>query len=235
MIPWLEANDCFPPVERARRHPNGLLCAGGDLSPRRLLEAYRNGIFPWYSEGEPILWWSPDPRQVLFVDELHISRSLRRQLNGRRFEIRYDTAFRAVMQGCAAPRPHQDGTWITPEMIEAYCALHALGYAHCVETWLGGELVGGIYGVQIGRMFFGESMFSRATDASKVALVHLVARLRCMGVPLMDCQQETPHTSALGARAIPRAEFIARLRRLVDLPPLVPFAPTPDNAPSGSR
>jgi len=225
MIPRLRTDDPFPPVARALRYPNGLLCAGGDLSPRRLLDAYRRGIFPWYSEGEPILWWSPDPRQVLFADELHVSRSLRRRLNSRRFTIRYDTAFRQVMLGCAAPRPGQQGTWITPEMIEAYCELHAMGYAHCVEAWLDDELAGGIYGVQVGRMFFGESMFSRATDASKVALVHLIARLRCMGIPLMDCQQETPHTTSLGARPIPRAEFIRWVQQLVDLPPLAPFVP----------
>lgn len=235
MIPWLRKDTPFPPIERALRQPNGLLCAGGDLSSQRLLDAYRRGIFPWYGEGEPILWWCPDPRQVLFTDELHISRSLRRRLNRRRFEIRYDTAFRDVMLGCAAPRPKQDGTWITPEMIEAYCALHAMGYAHSVEAWLDGELAGGIYGVQIGRMFFGESMFSRATDASKVALVHLIARLRHMGVPLMDCQQETLHTTSLGARPIPRAEFIAWLQRLVDLPPLAPFAPALADESSGSK
>jgi len=231
MIPWLAPDSPFPPLARALRRPNGLLCAGGDLSPQRLLTAYRQGIFPWYSEGEPILWWSPDPRQVLFTDELHISRSLRRQLNKRAFYIRYNTAFRQVILGCAAPRRGQAGTWITDEMIEAYCALHALGYAHSVEAWQGGQLVGGLYGLLIGRVFFGESMFSRVDNASKVALVHLVARLRQMGVPLIDCQQETAHTASLGARPIPRRAFLSLLRQLVDQPPLAPFVPSAEVLP----
>jgi len=193
--------------------------------------AYRQGIFPWFSEGEPILWWSPDPRQVLFTDELHISRSLRRLLNKRAFYIRYDTAFRHVMLGCAAPRRGQSGTWITDEMIEAYCALHALGYAHSVEAWQDGQLVGGLYGLLIGRVFFGESMFSRVDNASKVALVHLVARLRQIGVPLIDCQQETAHTTSLGARPIPRRAFLSLLRQLVDQPPLAPFVPSAEVLP----
>jgi leucyl/phenylalanyl-tRNA--protein transferase len=224
MIPWLRADTPFPPVERALRRPNGLLAAGGDLSPQRLLDAYRHGIFPWYGEGEPILWWSPDPRMVLFIDELHISKSLRRRLSSRKFEIRINTAFRQVIERCAEPRPGQNGTWITPEMVEAYCTLHELGYAHSVETWLDGELAGGIYGVQIGRMFFGESMFTRVTDASKVALVHLVWQLMRMGVPLMDCQQETPHTASMGARPIPRSEFKRWLQKLVDAQPSAPFS-----------
>jgi len=231
MIPWLKPDSPFPPVERALKKPNGLLCASDDLSPGRLLAAYRCGVFPWYSEGEPILWWSPDPRQVLFTDELHVSRSLRRRLNKQAFQIRYNTAFRQVMLGCAAPRRGQADTWITREMIEAYCALHSMGYAHSVEAWQDGELVGGLYGLLIGRAFFGESMFSRANDASKVALVYLVARLRQIGVPLIDCQQETAHTTALGARPIPRQTFLGWLRRLVDLAPLAPFAPPTDSSP----
>lgn len=223
MIPWLRRDSPFPPVERALREPNGLLAGGADLSPQRLLAAYRQGIFPWYSADEPILWWSPDPRQVLFTGELHVSRSLRRRLNSARFDVRANTAFRKVMLGCAELRPGQSGTWITPEMVEAYCALHDLGYAHCVETWVDNQLAGGIYGLQIGRMFFGESMFSRATDASKVALVDLIGRLKRMGVPLMDCQQETAHTTSLGARPIPRRAFKAWLNALVDEPPVMPF------------
>ncbi len=214
-IPWLDEHDPFPPIEQARRFPNGLLCAGGSLSPKRLLEAYAHGIFPWYEEGEPILWWSPDPRQVLFVDELHISASLRRRLNSGRFQVTRDQAFEAVIHACATiPRRGQSGTWITPAMIHAYTALHHMGYAHSFETWLNGELVGGLYGVKIGRLFFGESMFSRVSDASKVALVHLVRWLRTEGVPLIDCQQETAHTTSLGARPIPRREFLAWVRRL---------------------
>lgn len=223
MIPWLRQHTPFPPIEQAMRKPDGLLAAGADLSPQRLLDAYRRGIFPWYGDDEPILWWSPDPRMVLFTDELHISRSLRRRLNGAAFEVRANTAFREVMMACAAPRDGQDGTWITAGMIEAYCALHKFGHAHSVETWQNGRLAGGIYGVQIGRMFFGESMFHRATDASKVALVHLMQRLRRMGVPLMDCQQETAHTAFMGGRPISRAEFKHWLEQLVDEPPAVSF------------
>jgi leucyl/phenylalanyl-tRNA--protein transferase len=215
MIPYLGPDTPFPPVERALRRPNGLLAAGANLSPQRLIDAYTHGIFPWYSEGEPIFWFSPDPRQVLFVDELHISKSLRRRLNKNPYEMRFDTSFRDVMLGCAAPRLGQTGTWITPDMLNAYCTLHKLGYAHCMETWRDGELVGGIYGVQIGRMFFGESMFSRVTDASKVALVHLVRYLRDNNMPLMDCQQETPHTTSLGARTIPRNIFQTWLSQLI--------------------
>jgi leucyl/phenylalanyl-tRNA--protein transferase len=223
MISYLRGSASFPPVESALHHPNGLLAAGGDLSPRRLLEAYRRGIFPWYTEGEPILWWSPTPRMVLFTHELHVSRSLRRRLNSRRFDVRADTAFRQVMEACAGPRRGQIGTWITSAMIDGYCALHALGHAHCVECWLDGALAGGVYGVQIGRMFFGESMFHFTTDASKVALVNLVQRLGRMGVPLMDCQQETAHTAAMGGRPIPRQEFSSWIERLVDSPPLLSF------------
>src|SRR5258706_10222366 len=174
MTPWLGGDAPFPPVSKALKSPNGLLCAGGDLSPRRIVEAYSRGIFPWYSEGDPILWWSPDPRMVLFPDELKISRSLRKSMAHDRYETRFDTAFRGVIEACAAPRDGQAGTWILPEMVEAYTTLHDLGHAHSVESWRKGELVGGLYGVSIGQVFFGESMFSRAPDASKVALVRLV-------------------------------------------------------------
>jgi leucyl/phenylalanyl-tRNA--protein transferase len=215
VIPWLARNASFPPIEDALADPNGLLAAGGDLSAKRLVAAYSQGIFPWFSEGQPILWWSPDPRMVLFVDELKVSRSLGKAVRRGTFELRTDTAFAQVMAACAAPRPDQHGTWIGPAMREAYGRLHRLGYAHSVESWQDGELVGGLYGIMIGRAFFGESMFARATDASKVALVRLVAILRTLGVPLIDCQQETGHLASLGARPIPRAEFAAWLGRLV--------------------
>jgi len=207
MIPWLKKGRGFPPVARALRRPNGLLAAGGDLSPERLLEAYRAGIFPWYSPGEPILWWSPDPRMVLFPDEFKVSRSLAKTLRNKPYEVRVDHDFRAVMSACAAPRPDQDGTWISAEVIDAYCRLHALGFAHSVETWIDGQLAGGLYGVALGGMFYGESMFARATDASKIALAHAVERLRAAGFGLVDCQMRTSHLASLGAREIERAEF----------------------------
>lgn len=215
MIPWLGPRDPFPPVESALRDPNGLLAAGGDLSPERLLDAYRQGIFPWFSEGEPVLWWSPDPRMVLFPGELKVSRSLAKALRNRDYEVRADTAFREVMEACAAPRRGQRGTWIMPKMVRAYCRLHRLGHAHSVETWIGGELAGGLYGIAIGQAFFGESMFSRAADASKIALVHLVRHLQRLGFGMIDCQQSTPLLASLGAREIPRAEFTRRLKDLV--------------------
>lgn len=218
MIHWLRAAESFPPIELALVDPNGLLAAGGDLTPERLLAAYRQGIFPWYSEGQPILWWSPDPRMVLFVDEFKVSRSLRRAVSRRDFDIRVDSAFESVVEGCAAPRDGQGGTWITPAMIDAYSRLHRLGYAHSVEAWTDGALAGGLYGVAIGRMFFGESMFARATDASKVALVHLVEMLKQRDMPLIDCQQQTPHLTRLGARLIPRRAFAEALARLVHSP-----------------
>ncbi|MCC6869515.1 MAG: leucyl/phenylalanyl-tRNA--protein transferase [Burkholderiales bacterium] len=222
MIAWLHARTPFPPVSAALADPNGLLAVGGDLAPRRLVDAYRRGIYPWYSQGQPILWWSPDPRMVLFVDELRVSRSLRRRVRSERFEVRIDTAFRAVVTACArTPRGGQAGTWITPEMIDAYERLHRLGYGHSVETWRGGELVGGLYGLALGRVFFGESMFACEPDASKVALVALVARLRRLGVIAIDCQQETAHLASLGARPIPRERFAGLLAELVhcDDPP----------------
>ena len=215
MIHWLRGDAPFPPIERALDEPNGLLAAGGDLSPERLLSAYRQGIFPWYSEGQPVLWWSPDPRMVLFVDELKVPRSLRRAVDKRRFEIRVDTAFDAVIEACAAPRSGHRGTWITADMVDAYARLHRLGYAHSVEAWAGDTLAGGLYGVSIGRMFFGESMFARETDASKIALVHLVALLKRHDMPLIDCQQDTAHLARLGARPITRKSFADVAVRLV--------------------
>ena len=214
MIPFLTPTTPFPPIERALKRPNGLLAAGADLSPTRLLAAYNQGIFPWFSSGEPILWWSPDPRMVLFVDALHISRTLVRTLARGSFETRIDTCFGEVMRQCAQPRDGQPGTWITDEMIDAYTRLHELGHTHSVETWQDNTLVGGLYGMQIGRVFFGESMFSHKTDASKVALVRLVDYCKRLGILLIDCQQDTPHMASMGARPIPRAEFKGWLDRL---------------------
>ena len=211
MIPWLEGEAPFPSVESALRRPNGLLCAGGDLSPRRLLEAYRHGIFPWFSEGEPILWWSPDPRMVLFPEELKISRSLAKTLRRGHYEIRLDTAFPAVIRECSLPRPDQDGTWITAEMQQAYGSLHELGHAHSVETWIDGKLAGGLYGMAIGRAFYGESMFSRITNASKIALAHLARYLERHGFAVIDCQMKTAHLASLGAREIRRRELVRGL------------------------
>lgn len=219
MIPFLRPSDPFPPLTKALRTPNGLLCAGADLSPRRLIEAYAQGIFPWFSEGEPILWWSPHPRMVLFPGELKVSRSLRRTVDRGVFETRYDTAFRAVIEGCASPRDGQPGTWIGPAMRSAYTRLHELGFAHSVESWKDGALAGGLYGILLGRVFFGESMFSRATDASKVALVKLVGRAKALGVRVIDCQQATAHLASLGARAIPRREFAGLLAESIQYPP----------------
>ena len=201
----------FPPVEQAS--PDGLLAVGGDLRPERLLKAYRHGIFPWYSDNQPILWWSPDPRTVLFPHKLHISRSLKRSLRPGIFSVTLDRCFRDVMRHCAGPRPqHPDGgTWITAEMLEAYTHLHELGYAHSVETWQKGELVGGLYGVALGGVFFAESMFTRVSDASKVALVSLVRQLQAWGFHLMDCQQSSPHILAFGAENIPRHNFLDHL------------------------
>ena len=218
MPTWLTGDQDFPPLDQAMRRPNGLLAAGGDLSPRRLLAAYRRGIFPWYSPGEPILWWSPDPRTVLLPGELRISRSLHKTLRKRPFQITADTAFAVVIERCSEPRAGQAGTWITDEMKQAYIALHALGLAHSVESWRDGELVGGLYGVALGRMFYGESMFSRATDASKVALVGLVGELRARKFPLIDCQMHTPLLASLGARDIPRRSFLRELAALVNYP-----------------
>ncbi|MDP2784057.1 MAG: leucyl/phenylalanyl-tRNA--protein transferase [Sulfurimicrobium sp.] len=217
MIPWLYPSDDFPPVSEALQEPNGLLAAGGDLSPQRLIEAYSHGIFPWFNPGEPILWWSPDPRMVLFPAELKVSRSLRKTLKKPDYEVRVDTAFCAVMRACAAPREVAGGTWINEEMVAAYGGLHAKGLAHSVETWRDGELIGGLYGVALGRMFYGESMFSRATDASKIAFVHLVKQLERWGFSMIDCQMKTAHLATLGAREIPRSEFVRGLSQLIEL------------------
>jgi leucyl/phenylalanyl-tRNA---protein transferase len=223
MIPWLERDDPFPPLASALKHPNGLLAAGADLSPARLLAAYRQGIFPWYSDSEPILWWSPDPRMVLIPSELKISRSLAKTLRNRHHVIRFDSAFEAVMHGCATrgvdpaePGAAGPGTWITDAMRAAYLRLHELGYAHSAETWIEGKLAGGLYGVAIGRIFYGESMFTRARDASKIAMVHLVRRLERHDCGMIDCQMHTGHLASLGARAIPRSEFSLRLLELVN-------------------
>jgi leucyl/phenylalanyl-tRNA---protein transferase len=222
MIPWLRPSappDAFPPVTQALTEPDGLLCAGGDLRPERLLAAYRRGIFPWFSPGQPILWWSPDPRMVLYPHELHVSRSLRKTLRQQRFRVTLDTCFDTVMTRCADSGTRAtEGTWISPDMRLAYGELHRQGHAHSVEVWVDAHdaagdarLVGGIYGLLLGRVFFGESMFSTATDASKVALHALVQWLLQRNVGLIDCQVASEHLFTLGARLIPRAEFIAHL------------------------
>ena len=218
MIPWLKQNSPFPPVATALQSPNGLLAAGGDLSPTRLLDAYGQGIFPWYAEGQQILWWSPHPRMVLVPDEMKISRSLSKTLRNKEYEVRFDTCFREVMLACSEPRGEHAGTWISPEMVDAYCALHELGYAHCAETWMDGELAGGLYGVLIGRMFYGESMFARKTDASKIALAYMVYELSQRQVGLIDCQMSTAHLTSLGARDRPRNEFINIINELTKHP-----------------
>jgi leucyl/phenylalanyl-tRNA---protein transferase len=218
VIPWLEPEQPFPAVHRALREPNGLLAAGGDLSVERLVAAYRQGIFPWYGEGQPVLWWSPDPRMVLYPREIAVSRSLRKRLRKRDFELRVDTCFVRVMRACAKPRPGQGGTWITDDMLKAYTSLHAAGIAHSVETWIDGDLAGGLYGVALGGVFFGESMFSRATDASKIALVHLARQLARWNFGIVDCQMATPHLASLGAREIQRKDFVRALSELVNYP-----------------
>jgi len=218
MIPWMERDTPFPPIHSALKHPNGLLAAGGDLSAERLLEGYRLGIFPWFSEGDPILWWSPDPRMVLFPGKFRISRSFAKVLRNRSYQIRFDSAFDRVMAGCAAPRKGEAGTWITGEMREAYRELHRLGYAHSVETWIDGALAGGLYGVAVGGVFFGESMFSLARNASKIALASLVAHLRSAGFGLIDCQMRTRHLETLGASEISRGQFSRLLAELIHYP-----------------
>lgn len=215
MISSVRSCSSFPPLENALSEPNGLLAAGGDLSPQRLLEAYRKGIFPWFNEGEPILWWSPDPRMVLFPNELKISRSLRKTLKKDHYQIRTDRNFSQVMHACASPRKGQAGTWIHPEMIAAYTALHEMGLAHSVEIWMDGVLAGGLYGVTLGKVFFGESMFSRVPDASKIAFVYLVKQLQCWEFGLIDCQVKTGHLASLGAREISRKEFSQKLDTLI--------------------
>ncbi|MGM0953273.1 MAG: leucyl/phenylalanyl-tRNA--protein transferase [Pseudomonadota bacterium] len=218
-LPWLDPNQLwFPPADEALEDPDGLLALGGDLRPDRLLLAYRNGIFPWFSDDQPILWWSPDPRCVLPPDEIHISRSLRRTLNQQTFSITADQCFSRVIRLCASTRA--EGTWITDDMMAAYGHLHRLGYAHSIEAWnRNDELAGGMYGLAIGRCFFGESMFSLETNASKVLMVHLARQLTEWGYQLMDCQVESDHLLTMGARSIPRAEFLSILRACVDRKP----------------
>lgn len=218
MIPWIETGDAFPPVSTALHEPNGLLAAGANLSPQRLVNAYRRGIFPWFSRGDPILWWSPDPRMVLFPAELKISRSFGKTLKNAVYTVKLDTAFAQVIAACATtPRHGQSGTWIIPEMQLAYLRLHELGFAHSVETWHDEKLVGGLYGIAIGSAFFGESMFSHCTDASKIALAHLCAHLTAHKFGIIDCQMETTHLASMGAAPIPRDNFLARVNALVDL------------------
>jgi leucyl/phenylalanyl-tRNA--protein transferase len=214
MIPWLDHRYLFPPLSRALQEPNGLLAAGGDLALGRILAAYRQGIFPWFMPGEPILWWSPDPRMVLYPDELHIPRSLTKVLRNRQYRVSFDTAFSQVMSECAAPRGQEAGTWISTEMLSAYTALHEAGYAHSFECWDGDELVGGLYGMAIGKMFYGESMFAKQADASKIAFVHAVKWLSEQGFGLIDCQMRTEHLARFGAREISREQFTAHLHHL---------------------
>lgn len=231
MIPWISGLDEFPPLEFALSDPNGLLCAGGDLSPDRIVRAYQQGIFPWYSRGEPILWWSPNPRMVLFPNEFRVSHSLRKSLRSQNYVVRLDSAFHAVIRACArTPRKGQSGTWITPEMQAAYAQLFELGYAHSVETWVDGKLAGGLYGLAIGKMFYGESMFSHVTDASKIAIAHLARFLGTERFGMIDCQMNTPHLASLGAREIPRQEFVGRLAKLTAIPPLTGRWPIDDAA-----
>jgi leucyl/phenylalanyl-tRNA--protein transferase len=243
MITWLEYDTPFPDPASAMTEldgPAGLLAAGGDLSPQRLIDAYRQGIFPWFSDGQPILWWNTDPRMVLYTADIRISDSLHKKLRqversrrgegaqgqgGHRWEIRFDSDFEAVMRACAAPRRDGAGTWISDAIVTAYCNLHRAGYAHSSEVWLDGALVGGAYGVSIGRMFYGESMFARITDASKIALAYLTRFLRENGVTMIDCQQETAHLASLGAKPISRAAFLAHLEREIRAPQIPQWQP----------
>jgi len=240
VIPFLGPTDPFPPVDDALQEPDGLLAAGGTLSVKRLLDAYQRGIFPWFNEGDPILWWSPDPRTVLQPSRLHVSHSLKKRLKKGGFLVTVDRAFARVIDGCAAPRAHEAGTWLSAPMRRAYGALHAAGYAHSVEVWMDGELAGGIYGVSIGRMFYGESMFSRRTDASKIAMARLCAQLERWEFPIIDCQLETEHLLSLGAEHMPRRRFVAELERLVCQPPPAwamddDLAGSPEHAPRTLR
>jgi leucyl/phenylalanyl-tRNA--protein transferase len=239
MITWLEADTPFPDAANALSEPDGpagLLAAGGDLTPQRLLNAYRLGIFPWFSEGQPILWWSTDPRMVLRTADFKISGSLRKTLrrfernwqapqDQQRWQIRFDSAFEEVMRACAAPRRDGPGTWISEEIVAGYCGLHRAGFAHSAEVWLDGRLVGGAYGVSIGRMFYGESMFTRVSDASKIALAYLVHFLKRHDVAMIDCQQETAHLATLGATPISRHDFLAHLQLAIKAPQIVDWKP----------
>jgi leucyl/phenylalanyl-tRNA--protein transferase len=220
MVPVLGPRDPFPTLHRALRRPNGLLAMGRNLSVGTLIEAYAQGIFPWFSQGDPILWWSPDPRMVLFPQELHVAKSLARRLKKDDFRVTADTAFGDVIRACAAPRNGEPGTWINRRMITAYERLHTAGVAHSIETWMDGQLAGGLYGVAIGRAFFGESMFALRSDASKIALVYLVRQLERWGFGVIDCQMKTEHLATFGAREIRRRDFIERIRGLVAQPPV---------------
>lgn len=215
MITWLGDHPFFPPTASALRNPNGLLAAGGALSPEWLIAAYRQGIFPWFNDGEPILWWSPDPRMVVFPPEIRITRSLQKTLRKAQYEVRLDSNFSAVIRACAATRRHS-GTWITPSIQAAYIRMHELGYAHSVETWVDDQLVGGLYGMALGRVFYGESMFSHQTDASKIAFAHLARFLEQHNFYVIDCQMTTNHLMSLGGREIPREEFVKMLSTLTD-------------------
>lgn len=229
-LPWLDEDELwFPDPDTALTHPNGLLAVGGDLRPQRLLQAYQLGIFPWFEDDQPPLWWSPDPRMVLFPAEVHVSRSMRRFLRQHPFEVRSDTAFAAVMRGCAGERRGSSGTWITDGMLQAYQQLHALGHAHSVEVWEGDTLVGGLYGIAMGRVFFGESMFSLRPNVSKLALIDAAGRLQQAGYQLIDCQVANPHLASLGARNIPRSEFRRLLPAAADVGRQAPW---PYNSPS---
>jgi leucyl/phenylalanyl-tRNA--protein transferase len=216
VIPWITRGARFPSPNTALVDPDGLLCAGGDLTPETIISAYSQGIFPWFSDGQPILWWTPDPRMVLFPDDFKLSRSLAKTIRQQKFEVTFDTAFRSVIEACAAPREPGGGTWIVKEIQDAYTLLHKKGFAHSVESWSGDQLAGGLYGVAIGNVFFGESMFARETDASKVAFATLVHKLQRDGFRLIDCQQQTRHLASFGARPISRAEFLQRLSELIN-------------------
>lgn len=238
MIPWLEPDSPFPDIATALTEQDGvpgLLAAGADLSADRLLDAYKQGIFPWFAENQPILWWSTDPRMVLFTDRFTVSHSLRKTLkkvdqslaSGGRWLVSFDSAFDKVIRACAAPRSYANGTWISQQIIDGYSSLHQRGYAHSAEVWLDGELVGGAYGVCIGRMFYGESMFAQVTDASKIALAYLVHLLKSQGVAMIDCQQETPHLASLGATPITRAAFISHMKKAIQQEVICHWQPMP--------
>lgn len=221
-LPWLDPNIiAFPDTNQALVSPNGLLAAGGELTPKWLLKAYSQGIFPWFSEGEPILWWSPSPRTIIDIDQLHISKSLKKALKKKNYSISFDKAFREVVDNCAQPRQDQEdvGTWITPEILDAYHLLHKQGYAHSVEVWNGDNLVGGVYGVALGKVFFGESMFSHQTNSSKIALVHLVEQLKEWHYVAIDCQVHNNHLESLGATQVPRMEFETLIKQQVTRTP----------------
>lgn len=221
-LPWLDDSDLtFPPIESALDEPNGLLAVGGDLSAERLIVAYRQGIFPWYEEGGPILWWSPSPRSVILPGEMYVSRSLRKKLKSGRFQVTCNNQFEAVINACSEARAYTTSTWITPYMMESYKKLHQLAYAHSIEVWEEEDLVGGLYGISIGKIFFGESMFHKVTDASKIAFAHLCRLLQSAGFPLIDCQVENEHINSLGAIEMSREKFKDYLSRYTnEAPPL---------------